>query len=385
VNLSPPNTNPSVSESHTQSEQLFFNPEKFFSGLLNDIREAKKEIIIETYIFRTDELGNQFIDALKDAAKRGVHIRLIIDGIGSYFDTHNIAKELDSPLCQVRIFHPLPWDFSVYHRALISGNNVSKVLAFIANINRRNHRKLYVIDDHIAWLGSFNITADHYNNTLGDRSDDWHDTGLRITGNSAEQLKTDFEEIWQRKVSPPSTRARRFFSNHSIRARKERNQILLNALSLSEQRIWITNAYFNPSPKLINALKAASKRGTCVRVIVPALSDVIFFPVISRSYYVDLLNAGIRIYEYRNKVLHSKTMLIDENGVVGSTNLNFRSLFHDLELDAKLTEPENIRILENKFRDDLEQCREITLEKWAKYPRTLKMLGWMSRFLRYWL
>ncbi len=368
-----------------QSEKLIFDAEEYYQAMLADIDRAGEEIILETYLFRIDALGQLFLDALIAASNRGVGIRLLMDGIGSYEDASRIAELLESQNCQVRIFHPLPWDFPAYRRAVTAGRWYSQVLHFLVRINRRDHRKLCVVDGYIAWLGSYNISAVHIDRDPLHPADYWHDTGLRVVGPIVSELKSNFEEVWNRKGGSVAYRARKFLGNNSIRARRRRNRRFIAILQEARKRIWITNAYFNPSGGLVKALKAAARRGVDVRVIAPSHSDVLFFPWLSRTYFADLLGAGIRVFELKNRILHSKTMLIDEQVLVGSTNLNYRSFLHDLELDAILTSEESVRSLQQKFCADIEDCTEITLARWQNYPWLLKILGWASRIIRYWI
>lgn len=366
-------------------ETLYFDPEQYFGRLLLDIEQAKSEIILETYIFKIDEVGRQFITALHQACSRGVRLRLLIDGVGSYLDTRRLVDELESDRCGIRIFHPLPWDFNVYKNALIAGEKYSQVLYYLASINHRDHRKLCIIDGSIAWLGSFNITADHYNRRLNEPKDHWHDTGLRTTGEVVGALKQNFEQVWQRKGETRRRRTRQFLAIHAIGTRKQRSREIIDLLQQAQNRIWITNAYFNPSHRLLKSLKNAARNKVSVKLIVPSRSDVFWFPFFARTYYADLLNAGIRVFEYSTQVLHSKTMLIDDAVLVGSTNLNFRSFIHDLEVDALVFGQEAVSQMEDKFEQDESQSTEITLRRWRNYPMILKLLGWLPRMLRYWL
>jgi cardiolipin synthase len=160
---------------------------------------------------------------------------------------------------------------------------------------------------------------------------------------------------------------------------------LLRMLETSRHRICITNAYFNPSPRVLKTLKRKSEEGLDVQLLVPRRSDIVFFPLLSRSFYADLLQAGIRVYEYHERILHSKTMIIDDYLIVGSTNLNYRSLFHDLELDLLITDPVAVGQMEQRFASDVGASIEITFASWQKYPWLGKLLGLLSRFLRYWL
>lgn len=371
--------------SQESTSTLVFRPDAYFDGLLSDIDNACSEVILETYIFRLDEVGRAFVKSLQNACKRGVRVRLLIDGVGSYIDTTKLVRLLESERCEIKIFHPLPWDFKVFRNALSAGQHYSALLFNIARINRRNHRKLCIIDRSVAWLGSFNITADHYNRNLHLSGDNWHDTGLRTSGSTVGILLNNFDQVWQRKGESRRHRTRQFLAFSTIRGRKRSALALLDHLRSAVRRIEITNAYFNPSNRVLKILRQAAENGVAVKVIVPARSDIFFFPELSRTYYADLLNAGIRVYEYQNSVLHSKTMLIDDAVVIGSTNLNYRSFIHDLELDAMIDDPKMIEKMEQRFEQDLQQCIEVTLQNWRKYPLLLKWLAWIPRLLRYWL
>ncbi len=367
------------------SNRLYFTPAEYFAGLAADIDKAQHEIILETYIFKLDQTGNQILAVLINAINRGVKLQLLIDGVGSYRDSNDIVDELRSANSEVRVFHPLPWDFSVYRRALEAGRWYSQIFHFLAAINHRDHRKLYIIDQRVAWIGSYNITADHSNSGSQSPDDYWHDTGLRVVGAVVQELANNFNQVWNRKTGSIGERSRRYLARAELTRRKQPRLQLLKLLELCQQRIWITNAYFNPSRQVLKLLKRKAKEGVSVQLIVPKRSDVVFFPLLSRSFYTDLLEADIRVFEYGERVLHSKTMLIDNQLLVGSTNLNYRSLFHDLELDLLLEDSAMVEQMHLRFHNDIQGSAEITLRNWQQNPWLLRLLGWLSRFLRYWL
>ena len=367
------------------NRQLYFNPEEYFRDLIADIDSARHEVVLETYIFNLDKTGNQVLAALSGAIARGVKLKLLIDGVGSYGDASLIADRLKSSNSEVRVFHPLPWDFSVYRRALEAGRWYSKIFHLLASINHRDHRKLCLIDNQIAWLGSYNITADHSSPASDSDAEYWHDTGLRVTGLVVKRLAANFNQVWHRKLGSIAERSRHYLAREEISRRRQPKLQLLSELGLAQRRIWITNAYFNPTNKVLRLLKRKARQGVSVQLIVPMRSDIIFFPVLSRSFYSDLLQANIRVFEYGNRVLHSKTMLIDDQLLVGSTNLNYRSFFHDLELDMLLDDAAIVEQMKQRFCSDVADSVEITLRNWEQHPWLLKLLGWLSRFLRYWL
>ena len=367
-------------------QRLFFTPEEYFAGLIEDIDEAQATIVLEVYIFELGIVGNRLLEALERAAARRVRQQVLIDGVGSYRDGNAIATRLDTPECALRVFHPLPWDFALYRRALSSGRGLSRILHSFASLNHRDHRKLCIIDGKTAWLGSYNITDDHFNYRETAEADNyWHDTGLRVTGPVVDSLAANFARVWQRKTGSRSKRSLYFLSSSEIAQRRRRKLQLAQLLGLAQRRIWITNAYFNPTARLLKTLKAVASSGKSVRLIVPAHSDVVFFPLLARSYYADLLQAGIQVYEYDRRVMHSKTMIIDDQALVGSTNLNYRSLFHDRELDLLTDDADIVSRLQRRFEQDIGDSTEITLSNPRKHPWLTRPVGWLARFLRYWL
>lgn len=366
------------------NRRLFFDPHAYFADLVEHIDRAEKEVVFEIYIFELDAVGNRILDALEAAVARDVRVRILLDGIGSFRHASRIASRLHGGTCEVRIFHPLPWDFAAYRNALRAGRWYSQMLHFIASINRRDHRKLCIVDGRYAWLGSFNLTAEHFERAHEGGGDYWHDTGLRASGPLVAILQANFEQVWAGKLASFGERSRRFLVYEARSRHRHGRQRMLAVLAQSQTRIWITNAYFNPSRQVLKLLRNKASGNVDVRVIVPSRSDIPLFPLLSRSFYSDLLRVGIRVYEYRRHVLHSKTMLIDDQVVIGSTNLNFRSLLHDLELDALLDDSEVVESMQRRFGEDIGDSREITLRNWQNHPWLLRALGWMSRLLRYW-
>jgi len=365
-----------------QQETLYFDAKNYFDALLEDIQQAKSSLVLETYIFNNDAIGKIIISALKEAASRGVAIRVLMDGIGSSKDGEEIANDLESAGIDACIFRPLPWRFSLHRRGLLQGKWHEKISNFFWRINKRNHRKVCIIDNQIAWVGSFNITQDHF----GSDGNSWKDLAARVSDENVTKLQQSFDQIWRRVDSRRRyPRLRGFFSNHSILLRMEKNSSLIQLISNARNRVWITNAYFSPSFTFLRTLKRANAAGVSVRIIVPEKSDIFFFPALSSTYYADLLKAGVRIFEYQGKILHEKSMLIDNCAIVGSTNLNYRSFLHDLELDVLLSHPKTIHDMEKNFQDALEHSHEITAPYLLRYPLLLRILGWLSRPLRYWL
>ncbi|MCM2323553.1 MAG: phospholipase D-like domain-containing protein [Oligoflexia bacterium] len=149
--------------------------------------------------------------------------------------------------------------------------------------------------------------------------------------------------------------------------------------------MWITNAYFAPDILLARALRVAAWGGADVRVLVPKKSDIFFMPWVTEAFYHHLLRAGVRVYEFLPSILHAKTLLIDDWGTIGSSNLNHRSLLHDLEADFVVGHHESIDALATLFEEDLRQSREIFLGEWKGLPLSRRMVAKILLFFRYFI
>ncbi len=363
------------------SEAIYSSAKSYFDDLLCDIDCADSSIELAVYIFTLDETGLRFTDALLNASQRGVKVRLLVDGVGSAIDAETIARRLSGAGSEVRIYHPLPWYWGNYRWSLRPGAGFEKLYYFIAAMNRRDHRKFCVIDKSIAWCGSFNICQDHLNETVP-----WRDYGVRLTGDAVASLIETFDSVWfGRKNQNISRRVSRFLrSNYSLRLRRLSNRLLVVKIRDAKQRVWICSAYFSPSGAVIRAIKAAKVRNVDVRLIVAGRSDIALFPVLSSTYYADLLKIGVSIYQYRAGILHAKAMLVDQLCLIGSTNLNHRSFHHDLELDVVLSMPESINRIQSLLERDMQNSLQLSQDNVTIWGRFM-LFGWALRVIRYWL
>ena len=161
---------------------------------------------------------------------------------------------------------------------------------------------------------------------------------------------------------------------------------MLRKIITCRHRIWITNAYFVPDNFLLRRLKEAAGSGVDVRILLPRKSDIAYMPWASSTFYFNLLKAGVRIFEYLPSVLHAKTLVLDDWALIGSSNLNHRSLLHDLEVDVLLSDSEPINCLAKQFLLDLENASEISLSSWQKHrPRYQRWLGRLLLYVKYWI
>lgn len=382
-----------------ESEEVFHSGDAFFSALLAEFSRARESILLETYIFELDSLGLRMLEALKDAAARGVKVRVMVDGVGSPAWSRKILEELQESGVEARIFRPYPWvkiGFRFFPKLL----NFRQVARWLQILNRRDHRKVAVIDGKTAWLGSFNITQVHLQEFAGDAA--WRDSGVRVEGGEIKILTEAFEKAWGRAWSP--YRRRKWFrkTKKARRAdflnpqglvrlnffpllRRRNYEGLLHRIGASRRRVWITSAYFVPERPLLRALRVAAWGGVEVKVLIPVKSDVRFVRWLTMVVVYGLLRAGVEVYQYVPHVLHAKSVLIDDWATIGSSNLNHRSLHHDLEVDVVVRRSESLASLEKQFLRDLDFSEQVTLEKWRHKFWLERFLGRLLFFLRYWM
>lgn len=364
------------------SERLFDNGESYFAALIEDINSAADTINLETYIFDRDQVGNQVASALIDAHRRGVKVKVLMDAVGCYYTSEFYARLLESSGIEVKIFHPLPWQIHHYHRSPVGGTWLDKALYFFRRINQRDHRKLCLIDSRRLWSGSFNISANHL--SQDNKGMGWRDYGLCVTGSVVDEIAHNFDALWQRgSIKLGRGLFKLYWNNLSNSARVRRNQLLLEHIENASDKIWIVSAYFAPALSVIKALRQARRRGIDVSIIVPGQSDIKLFPILTATYYADLLNAGISVYEYQPAMIHAKAVIIDDLHMIGSTNFNHRSFLHDLELDIQLHKPESKAQLQQWFRDDLANSKRVSLAT-SRHSLTSRLIGWFTRLVRYW-
>jgi cardiolipin synthase A/B len=355
-------------------ERLFFDGDEYFDDLLEGVAQAQVSIELETYIFSADPLGRRVEEALSAAAGRGVNVRLLVDGIGGlgWFDKQ--SQELKASTVKVRVYHPV----------LISGffKNRRRGTLF-SRMNRRDHRKVCLIDGEtdkaVAWVGSLNIAGSHCRSILG--QDAWRDTGVRLRGEGLKDLLIAFNNAWARSHTADGKRrwreslqissfaSGRVFGerlkspvvrlNYTRRLRRKNAFQLRTRLRSARQRIWITTAYFAPTPNLVRRLTNAAKRGVDVRILVPRKSDVFFMPWVTTAHYAPLLVEKVRIFEYLPRFLHAKSVIVDDWVTVGTTNLNQRSLLYDFEVDIVIKNEASLQLIDEQFLKDLAQSEEV--------------------------
>ncbi len=364
---------------------VFHDGDSFFDLLEQAINSAQRTIDFESYIFASDRTGHRIFAALVRAANRGVVVRLLVDGFGSSSFTRTYQDLAIQGGVSVKVYNELSWQTNRRSRL----QKRSRISQFIRRLNNRTHRKLCVIDGECAFVGSMNITDYHLRSLFKELA--WRDTGIMVRGPDVSVLTQSFEDVWGGRFKRLRRRLRRkeiktsslVRLNVSSRERRESYLDLLVRLVGAQKRIWITNAYFVPDGSLLRVLSVVAREAVDVKVLVPAFSDVVFMPWVASAFHLGLLKAGVRVFEYTGSVLHAKTMLIDDWGLIGSSNLNHRSLLHDLEVDIVIPNEDVRQAMEEQFVKDLESAKEITLENWDNRPFIERLIGRILLWVRY--
>jgi cardiolipin synthase len=361
-----------------------------YRAMLAAIEAATDHINMETYILEDDEVGRHFADALIEKQRQGVQVNLIHDSAGTLGTPGEFFQRLRDSGIRTLEFNPV--------------NPLTAKAGW--DVNQRDHRKLLVVDGRTAFLGGINISSVYSGGSFSQRSRvrpggelPWRDTHVQVDGPVVAEFQKLFLETWQKQKAEPLAE-RNFFPQLQPQGKEVVRAIgsspdddfsliyvtLLSAINSAETEVLLTNAYFVPDPQLLAALKAAVARGVDVRLVLPGSTDSALVFHAGRSYYDELLAAGVGIFERRKALMHSKTALVD--GVwstVGSTNLDWRSFLHNQEVNAVVLGTEFGDRMRAVFELDVAQSEQITLERWRRRSPGLRAKERFSRLWQYWL
>lgn len=339
--------------------RLFFDGPATFAQMLELIETAERWVHLESYIFRSDQIGHRFADALARRAREGLPVRVMVDWFGSWETRRRFWRRMTDAGVEIRQFHrPRPGQL----RTLLS----------------RNHRKLVVADGSRAILGGLCIGDEWAGDPARGRLP-WRDSSILVEGPGAAGIDQTFAETW-RLTGPPlppehvaadvperGNAAIRVLAGEPARERAYRVSELL--LAGASERVWVTDAYLVAPRRLFRYLVDAAREGVDVRLLVPGSSDVPWVRNVTRIGYRDLLRAGVRIFEWGGSMLHAKTVVADGRWVrIGSSNLNHSSLSANFELDVLLDDPRVGHEMEIQFRRDLESASEVVTRP-VRVPR----------------
>jgi cardiolipin synthase A/B len=374
---------------------VLFDGAEAYPAMLAAILGARREVLLETYIFESDATGKRFHHALCDRAMSGVSVRLVVDGAGSWNLSGTDRDALLDAGVHVATFHPVRpwrrrWGWSV-----------------------RDHRKLLVVDEHVAFTGGLNIGDEYAPREWGGKG--WHDVHVRVEGPVVADLRRYFFDSWRYSspdgaprrpthrrlpasepperepaelaaVSPAPAGRVQAIAIGRFRDRRSIEKHLQRAVSLSQTRVFIYSAYFIPNRRWRKTLRRAAMRGVDVRVMVPHHSDVPGIIYASRSTYASLLRGRVRIFEYLPNMLHAKSVVVDGAWCsIGSYNLDQRSLQYNWELVLSIADDETAFALEERFARDLVLCREIDPGEWRRRPYWERLQERIFYYFRMWL
>jgi len=402
---------------------LLVGGEATYAAMLAAIASAERSVHLTTYILHSDATGERFAAALAEraAARDGaLDVRLMFDAVGSFETVSDeFLMRLVEAGVKVHIYHPiLPARRRLQERLqqlharyeLARGRTPRSPSPFSPDFwgfHRRNHQKILVVDDRVAFTGGINIGDEYVDRDVGGHAvRGWHDLHVRVEGPAAVDLGNAFRGAWNRSGAVPMRGSARADCVHTPvtlevcanvewdatkgRFRNVRRTSMraayLHAIQAARASVSIANAYFLPDADLRRALCQAAQRGVRVQVLVPKDSDVRIVYHASRYVYDELLVAGVEIHEFAGPMMHAKAAVIDgEWATVGSFNLDHRSFRHNLEAGVQVLDREFAATLAAQFERDLASSERVELVAWRKRSWHARLREELSHLFAWWL
>ena len=378
------------------STRLLVDGPATFAAMKASIGRARERILFESYIFEDSKIAAEMATLLTGKAAQGVAVALLYDAVGSIGATPEMFERLAAGGVAVCKFNPLnPLERPGYW-----------------GINHRNHRKVLVVDQEVAYTGGINISSTYSSGSFsGNRKkappdgdpkklleDGWRDTHIELRGPVVPAFAVGFEQLWRqegckgsvgRVTSPaPAVVGERVVKLIQSDPQEKGNRLytaLLAAIDAAQKSVHLTMAYFAPGQDMIDALANAARRGVDVTLVLPGASDFTLILHAGRSYYTQMLEAGVRLHEMEDAMMHAKTAVID--GVfstVGSSNMDWRSFVTNNEVNVIVLGADFGEQLEALFRRDLERSTAIEAQAWSRRglkQRALEVVGRMAERL----
>lgn len=348
--------------------ETLVNGDEFFPAMLDAIRAAKRSITLESYIWASGHISNQFIEALTERARAGVKVHIIVDGMGTLKLNDTDKEKMREAGIEIYKYGREHW-YEVK-----------------PDINHRTHRKLLIIDGKVGFTGGMCIDDSWLGNAEHDKV--WRETQVRVEGPAVRQMQAVFATNWL-QTTASLLLGEDYFPPHTAEPggglamcyRSGKNEAPQNArlgylfaIAAARKSIDIANAYFVPDQLSTDMLVEARARGVRVRIIVPAINDSAFGRAAARSRWGPLLDAGAEIYLYEPAMFHAKTMVVDDVLLtIGSSNFDNRSFSLNDEVTLKVLDravaADNVKI----FEDDLRRSRRVTREEYIARPWYVKL------------
>jgi cardiolipin synthase A/B len=348
--------------------EILQNGDGFYPAMLEAIGGAKDTINFEVYIFESDETGRRFIEAFTERARAGVEVRLLLDWFGSIRLKRADCRELRNAGVKLEFFRPLS-------------------LRNLVRMYRRTHRRAIVIDGAIAFTGGAAISDKWRGDTRNPK--EWRDSMTRVSGALVRGVQSAFAANWV-YCCGEILAGPRFYSasddsgpacglsvvSSPSDARQPIRLLFWLSFVNARRRLWITSSYFIPDRHLRKAVQVRARAGVDVRILVPGNhTDAIPVQYAGRGYYEELLEAGVRIFEYQASMMHAKTVVVDDGWtLVGSANMDERSMEINEENLLGIAEAGFARAVVEGIERDLTRSKEIRLEEWRRRPAYKRVL-----------
>lgn len=330
-----------------------------FERMVQELKKAKRYIFMEYFIIQEGTMWNTILDVLEEKAKEGVDVRVIYDDMGCILTLPTgYEKTLREKGIQCQIFNPF-------------------IPILSSHFNTRDHRKICVIDGNVGFTGGINL-ADEYINGY-EKHGHWKDTAILLKGEAVFSLTTMFLSMWDYLIKKEGEDYAAYypdswdenaqgivqpFADNPLDDEAVGETVYLNLINKAKRYVYITTPYLILSNEMVTAMNTAAKSGVDVRIITPHVPDKWYVHAVSRSYYEMLVEAGVKIYEYTPGFVHAKTFVVDdEYAVVGTINLDYRSLYLHFECAAWMYKASCVTDVRDDFLKTQQMSQEITLEK----------------------
>lgn len=330
-----------------------------FERMVQELKKAKRYIFMEYFIIQEGTMWNTILDVLEEKAKEGVDVRVIYDDMGCILTLPTgYEKTLREKGIQCQIFNPF-------------------IPILSSHFNTRDHRKICVIDGNVGFTGGINL-ADEYINGY-EKHGHWKDTAILLKGEAVFSLTTMFLSMWDYLIKKEGEDYAAYypdswdeqaqgivqpFADNPLDDEAVGETVYLNLINKAKRYVYITTPYLILSNEMVTAMNTAAKSGVDVRIITPHVPDKWYVHAVSRSYYEMLVEAGVKIYEYTPGFVHAKTFVVDdEYAVVGTINLDYRSLYLHFECAAWMYKASCVTDVRDDFLKTQQMSQEITLEQ----------------------
>lgn len=352
------------------------NGVEIFPAMLHAIRDAKKTICFETYIYWSGSIGRETANALCERASQGVKVHVLLDWLGCRQIDEELVTEMKQARIEVERYRPLRW----YN---------------LARMNQRTHRKLLIVDGQIGFTGGVGIADIWLGNA--DSPDHWRDSHFRLEGPAVAQMQAAFMDNWSKikssvlhdenyfpQIKSAGGAIAQVFKSSSREGSDSVRLMYMLSIASAKESILLANAYFVPDNLAVDALVAAKQRGVQVQIIVPnQLTDEPLVRRASRSRWGSLLEAGIEIFEFQRTMYHCKVLIVDGVWVsVGSTNFDNRSFQLNDEVNLNVFDAAFARRESENFANDRSRSVQVTLQGWKQRPLREKMTERLAGLLR---